>query len=160
MKKLISLFLDLNDFGNIKDEYKTDLIRLLNRLLLLLLAFTMVLWIILFWFTHKINAIAHLTFLGVAAACLFSGIAFGFLFGIPRAVKYRTKPSGPDGTVRDNLYDDNTNLEEISDWLTKIIVGLTLIKFNTILSWINKCALSMGATLSGKPPCLPGVPLV
>ena len=155
MKKIFSLFSGLNDWGNTKEEYKVDLQRLINRLLTLIWLFTLALWLIIFCLSYKNNAIAHLTFLAVAGACTFGGIAFGFLFGIPRAVKLRINTAKPDETIKDSLYDDNTNLEEISDWITKIIVGLTLIKFNTILSWINNCALTMGATLGGKPPCLP-----
>ncbi|MBE7169507.1 MAG: hypothetical protein INR73_02895 [Williamsia sp.] len=40
-------------------------------------------------------------------------------------------------------YSDNTNLEEVSDWLSKIIVGLTLIKIRTIIGWIDQSARSI-----------------
>lgn len=155
MKNIIHFFSTLNDWGNTKEAYKTDLQRLINRLLTLVFIFTVILWLIIFWISHNGNAIAHLTFLAVAVACFSGGIAFGFLFGIPRAVKIRVNTGKPGETTKDSLYDDNTNLEEISDWLTKIIVGLTLIKFNTILGWIKQCAIAAGATLSHKPPCQP-----
>lgn len=55
------------------------------------------------------------------AAAIVGGLT-GFLFGIPRTVT----GSGPnDGTTS---YQGNTNLEQISDWLTKIIVGIGLVQ--------------------------------
>ncbi|MEI9810307.1 MAG: pYEATS domain-containing protein [Bacteroidota bacterium] len=152
MKILYNFFSLFRKIGDTRDEDKTDLNRMLNRFLFFLFVFTIALWIIIFWLTRETNALAHLTFLGVAGACLLAGIATGFLFGIPRAEKYRYKPDA-DHNINPGFYSDNTNLEEISDWLTKIIVGLTLVKFNTLLGWLNHAALSMGATMSGEAPC-------
>lgn len=153
MKRIFSLFSLLRNAGTARDEDKTDLNRMLNRFLLMLFFFTIILWVIIFWLTRKHNALAHLTFLGVAGAALLGGIAFGFLFGIPRAEKITPNEQTDRNSNGRNFYSDNTNLEDISDWLTKIIVGLTLVKFNTILGWLKSAALSMGATLSGKKPC-------
>lgn len=76
-----------------------------------------------------------LTFLLVSGASFAGGASIGFLFGLPRAEKYRfIKKEDADHTARDYVYSDNTTLEEVSDWLTKIIVGLTLIKLNTIIA--------------------------
>ncbi len=90
-----------------------------------------------------------LTFLSVASACFAFGAAIGFLFGLPRAEKYRFNK---DGTINHNensySYSDNANLEEVSDWLTKIILGLTLIKLNTILHYIHTSAMSISYSLS------------
>jgi hypothetical protein len=55
------------------------------------------------------------------ASLIFGGMG-GFLFGIPKIGKNKS-----DGQLR-----PNTNLEEISDWLTKIIVGLSLSQLPTI----------------------------
>jgi hypothetical protein len=67
------------------------------------------------------------------------GFLLGFLFGIPKAVQRdagnagvtKTAPgtsSASDGPTAAAPYQlrVNTNLEEISDWLTKILVGATL----------------------------------
>lgn len=85
---------------------------------------------------------AILNFILLASASFSGGSAIGFLFGLPRSVKYTIiKPEANDGNPDNNfLYADNTNLEEVSDWLTKIIVGLSLVKFQTILFWIDKAA--------------------
>ena len=85
-----------------------------------------------------------LTFAATAAASFCGGAAIGFLFGLPRAEKYRfLKKDDADHNAREYEYGDNTNLEEVSDWLTKIIVGLTLIKLNVILGWLHTSANSI-----------------
>lgn len=85
--------------------------------------------------------------LSIALAALIIGIFLGFLFGIPRTL---SAPSAPprtvvagkgqggegDGTASGSSDGDsagggtnfgvNTNLEQISDWLTKIMVGVGL----------------------------------
>lgn len=81
----------------------------------------------------------------VAAAALVTGGLLGFLFGIPRTLQQPTAPSAADGTVDDpkksaaNLsarpgteFQANTNLEQISDWLTKILVGVGLTQVREI----------------------------
>jgi tetratricopeptide (TPR) repeat protein len=63
---------------------------------------------------------------GIAGAALLTGVLLGFLFGIPRTLQ----GDAADKTKR--TYQVNTNLEQISDWLTKIIVGITLIDLRAI----------------------------
>lgn len=58
----------------------------------------------------------------IAVSSLMVGGFFGFLFGIPRRLQESRSVANPDN----GKYTDNTNLEEISDWLTKIIVGISL----------------------------------
>jgi len=71
------------------------------------------------------------------------GGLLGFLFVLPRAQKKDAQlsagenqvPSGadkPGNHANDGTYLPNANLEEISDWLTKIIVGLGLIELKDI----------------------------
>jgi hypothetical protein len=74
----------------------------------------------------------------VGGAALTSGAIFGFLFGIPRAVQ-DAKSSDQSGQV-DSLYQVNTNLEQISDWLTKIIVGVGLVELYKIPPEFGKIA--------------------
>jgi hypothetical protein len=72
----------------------------------------------------------------IAAACLAVGCLAGFLFGIPKVLQgdQRKKTRIP--------YEQrvNTNLEEISDWLTKIIVGLGLYELKEIPAWVGRLA--------------------
>lgn len=91
----------------------------------------------------KSNLNGLLTFLMYAIACYAFGSMVGFLFGIPRTEKNRFNPKNENGNQNQkNNYADNTNLEEISDWLTKIIVGISLIKLNTIIGWIDNIAVN------------------
>lgn len=57
-----------------------------------------------------------------------SGALVGFLFGIP---KVGTPEKNNEKTAQARLVP-NTNLEQISDWLTKIIVGLGLVQLNKL----------------------------
>ena len=90
-----------------------------------------------------------ITFLTVAGASMAGGAAMGFLFGLPRAEKFRfIKSNNTTNISTDDFYGDNTNLEEVADWVTKIIVGLTLIKLRVIIGWIDMSARSIQTTIS------------
>lgn len=73
----------------------------------------------------------------IMVSSIISGILLGFLFGIPK-----TEVAGAD------KYKANTNLEQISDWLTKILVGVTLTQLIRIPSELqnlsNYLSLSIG----------------
>jgi hypothetical protein len=67
----------------------------------------------------------------VAAASLGVGAFLGLLFGVPRSIGTDQRGDNPGGQ-RIPTIGANTNLEQISDWLTKIIVGVTLTQLATI----------------------------
>jgi hypothetical protein len=78
--------------------------------------------------TLTVLAIALLT----AGASLLVGVLLGFLFGIPRASQ-SAADSQPGKQVSSNsALGVNTNLEQISDWLTKILVGVGLIELGQL----------------------------
>ncbi len=78
------------------------------------------------------------------AAAAFGGV-LGFLFGIPKTLQSERL----DGQrVR---YLANTNLEEISDWLTKIIVGVGLIQIATLPSALRRLGAWLGPLFGGEP---------
>jgi hypothetical protein len=81
--------------------------------------------------------------LAIGSAAFFTGGLVGFLFGIPRAVQGSTPSTG----VTD--YQANTNLEQVSDWLTKIIIGVTLTQLGRIAPALSKFADSIKAPLGG-----------
>jgi hypothetical protein len=58
------------------------------------------------------------------AAAFLAGGVLGFLFGIPKAAT--------SAASADSEYTANTNLEQISNWLTTIVVGLTLTQIGKI----------------------------
>ena len=69
----------------------------------------------------------------------------GFLFGIPRTVQSSTRSTGA------TQYQANTNLEQVSDWLTKIIVGISLVEIGRIIPALAKLAEILKAPLGGQP---------
>lgn len=105
--------------------------------------------------------VAMATALLVAIASLLVGGLLGFLFGIPKSLQQpkeaalasSSPPAPPGSAVSDrkpaSAFATNTSLEEISDWLTKIIVGLGLIEFERVLQAIYWCALA-AASFAGQ----------
>ena len=59
----------------------------------------------------------------MAATSYTVGGLFGFLFGIPKV---------PEGPANGLALRSNTNLEQVSDWVTKIVVGVTLVQFGEL----------------------------
>lgn len=73
----------------------------------------------------------------VALAAFGVGGLIGFLFGLPRAQRPELRPKSPsaasDASAADQpRYVPNTNLEDVADWLTKILVGLGLTQLGGI----------------------------
>lgn len=75
------------------------------------------------------NTIGLSILLGLA--CTAGGILFGFIFSIPRSMT-------SDKDEKGKPYRANANLEQISDWLTKIIVGVSLVEFNAIVKKLKQ----------------------
>jgi hypothetical protein len=73
----------------------------------------------------------------VAAACCLAGSLLGFLFGIPRAL---SGDAAVSADMQHNRLITNTNLEQVSDWLTKIIVGATLVQLGPLLRGFRELA--------------------
>lgn len=73
-----------------------------------------------------------------AMACIASGALIGFLFGVPRV-----NPAHP-ATGR---LLDNTNVEAVSDWLTKILVGVSLVNLQAIGAFTNRLADELAPAL-------------
>jgi hypothetical protein len=82
----------------------------------------------------------------VGAAAYIAGALIGFLFGIPRVLQRGVEPShDADGASRSG-YLVNTNLEQISDWLTKILVGVGLTQLPAIA---DACGRLIAAVADG-----------
>ncbi|MES2107973.1 MAG: hypothetical protein V4577_04465 [Bacteroidota bacterium] len=91
-------------------------------------------------------------------ACMISGAFMGFLFGVPKVVQSSgsaapagTGAAAPGAAGNGKNYQQlvNTNLSEISDWLTKIIVGLGLVKLTKIPPYLAGMAGTLAAGLDG-----------
>jgi hypothetical protein len=85
----------------------------------------------------------------IALSALLSGGLLGFLFGIPRTLQQEEKPAtqqtgnGLDVSTEqksERLYGVNTNLEDVSDWLTKILVGVGLTQISSIPTALREYA--------------------
>lgn len=95
-----------------------------------------------------------------SVANLALGALLGFLFGIPRVLQGNPQiPSGLSvGEVdeRDNEANSrtyrllvNTNLEQISDWLTKIIVGVGLVQLTQLPERLDEYAAYVAQGIGG-----------
>ncbi|MDP2409079.1 MAG: hypothetical protein Q8M26_02210 [Pseudolabrys sp.] len=110
-----------------------------------------------------LSVLAALT---VTAAAV--GGLLGFLFGIPRTLQGNvvvnspaaSTPAGatPAATTTGKgsaqpgrAFAGNSNLEEISDWLTKIIVGVSLVQAGTIYAHVVSLANRFKASVSEAP---------
>jgi hypothetical protein len=90
----------------------------------------------------------------VAGAALLAGGLLGFLFGIPRTQPQVQEPAeaeeGEESSEgRMASYQANTNLEQISDWLTKILVGVGLTQLASLPDWLNRYSVFISDGLGG-----------
>ena len=99
---------------------------------------------------------SHLSYLGTgmltAIAAFLSGCVLGFLFGIPRVVS--------SGQLRhdkaNQAYVPSTNLAEVSDWLTKLLLGAGLVQLTHLGEPISHLIDSIAAGLT--PATAPSIP--
>jgi hypothetical protein len=94
-----------------------------------------------------------------------AGTILGFLFAIPRVITEVNSPTLPtvgvtpesaptaafSAAVRQNRLAANTNLEQVSDWLTKIIVGVGLIELSEIPGLTTRLAVTMSPSFGSLP---------
>lgn len=78
----------------------------------------------------------------IAGASLLGGGTLGFLFGIPRT---RLK----EDNKNEEDYIPNTNIELISDWLTKIIVGVGLTQITKVPGALEEISVKLAPALGG-----------
>ncbi|MFD3700220.1 tetratricopeptide repeat protein [Streptomyces sp. NPDC058646] len=115
-------------------------------------AISVVAYLIQFSWSKAWSVLGVTVIIGASAFAL--GLLLGFLFGLPRTLD--GLPPLPDGETLSTLqgglgarekpwpiYRSNTNLEQISDWLTKILVGVSLIQLVNVPTAMQ----SLGKTL-------------
>ena len=84
-------------------------------------------------FCAGLSLFGRLALLGAAAWVV--GAFVGFLLGIPRARSGQQPPT--DARLLElQKYAPNTNLEQISDWLTKILIGATLVNLRDFANFL------------------------
>jgi hypothetical protein len=92
----------------------------------------------------------------LSGAALLAGVLLGFVFGIPRQLQLeeskvvasadQASSSSVSARVR---YQGNTNLEQISDWLTKILVGVGLTQIGQLPAIYGQIATFFGPAIGG-----------
>ncbi len=94
------------------------------------------------------------TILVVAGAALVAGGFLGFLFGIPKKLQETSAGNTQQDKKNNYAYQENTNLEQISDWLTKILVGVGLTQLaqipTALQNYANYTAAGFGNFASSK----------
>lgn len=119
----------------------------------------------LFLLSYSIATVQWLSFAPLlwASALAAAGMAIGFLFGIPKVLQEGAstvepapapgdEPSSERGVLlKTSRYRQkvNTNLEEISDWLTKIIVGFGLIQLKELPAQLDRLAERISLSFEG-----------
>jgi hypothetical protein len=85
----------------------------------------------------------------IAAAAGFAGALFGFIFGVPRVLTSDQPQDVEALRARNIRIGANTNLEQISDWLTKILVGIGLTQFSSIAEASSRLFESLAPVFGG-----------
>jgi hypothetical protein len=114
--------------------------------------------------------------LWAAGYFVLGGLA-GFIFGVPRIVTSSTSPASPPAAVppvvppvvppavqpaaavpsptpvslAKKIIQENTNLTQVSDWLTKVIIGAGLVQLKEIPGYVLKVATKMGYGITLHP---------
>ncbi|MFS2185611.1 hypothetical protein ACCC92_02995 [Mucilaginibacter sp. Mucisp84] len=115
-----------------------------------------------------------------AGAFFIAGALAGFIFGVPKIVSSNTNasagaivPQGPpapaspvaEGDAKPlaatvtpaannltrKIIQENTNLTQVSDWLTKVIIGAGLVQLKEIPGFVLKVATKMGYGITLHP---------
>jgi hypothetical protein len=88
----------------------------------------------------------------VAVAAFSAGSLIGFLFGLPKAGLLRNG-TGDGGEAVDEPereragYQPSTNLEQISDWLTKILIGVGLVELRELGSGLDQIGQAVAKSI-------------
>jgi len=84
----------------------------------------------------------------VSAGAFVAGGLLGFLFGIPQSLTGTEEGEPVAGRAG---YRSNTNLEQISDWLTKILVGVGLVQISSLVRETGELVDWLAPGLGGEP---------
>lgn len=95
----------------------------------------------------------------IAFASFAVGGIIGFLFGIPRTLQHSNGNAPANGTESTPASATNTNLEQISDWLTKILVGVGLTQIASITQRFNDLSYNLGKSLMPHIPAAQFAPI-
>lgn len=102
--------------------------------------------VIMYAFWAAATHTAAFTAIFLALGALVIGVLVGVLFGLPRAGTLSRSETTAGGGSR---YIANTNLEDVSDWLTKILVGIGLVQLREIADAIGRLGSLLAEDLGG-----------
>jgi hypothetical protein len=92
-----------------------------------------------------------------AAALLFAGAALlaggvvGVLFGIPRQASRDPDDPAAEADGPPRLRGTSTHLEQVSGWLTKVLIGVLLAQLGAFTGGANRLFEAMAPSLGGQP---------
>jgi len=159
-KRLMDYFTGSQQNDNEASQVSNSITPLLRKTLRYTLLLTVMLFILLWFFFGTNKLFAVFTVSMVMGAYYVSGCVIGFIFAIPKSFQNNQSPitvdkDGKPALTSNPAYKDNTSIEEISDWITKIIVGLSLTQFNRIQEMVAEAAKNIHLTLQ-QAYCLKG----
>jgi hypothetical protein len=114
------------------------------------------------WTERSASIFAVGTLFAIAAAGI-AGVA-GFLFGLPRYTSFVAVPVSKDGEVATGTttitqigsatgdFAPSNNLEQVSDWLTKLLLGAGLVQLGAVGRWLGGLVDTIAAALTVEDP--------
>lgn len=104
---------------------------------------------------HVINWGSAFLLVGYMFAAMAVAGVVGFIFGIPRARAVAPAVNGevaPPDKWASLRFEPNSNLEQISDWLTKILVGAGLVQLAAVPGFLRELGVYLGGGLGDVGP--------
>ncbi|MFJ9119784.1 hypothetical protein ACIRJO_30115 [Streptomyces sp. NPDC102394] len=86
----------------------------------------------------------------ITGAVAVGGAALGFLFGVPHTLAAQSDPDGAEVRPRP-AYVANTNLEQVSDWLTKLLIGAGLTQLGALSGWFRRLCRTLAPAFGDRP---------
>ena len=112
--------------------------------------------IVLSWANSSLSMFGSLGM--ISAAATIAGAFLGFLFGVPRSLASTTAALAElspavagEATTSKVIVAPNTNLEQISDWLTKVLVGVGLTQLQKVPTVLSDLAVNLSSVLPNVP---------
>jgi len=141
-----------NARANVRD-FRGPVVKILLRFSLVGIV-AIIIYAIRLWHLGQMATIIAIGTMTAVASMAIGGV-FGFIFAIP---KMESKSSlvpnvgeQPDKSQTQLPFNQNTNLEQISDWLTKIIIGIGLIELKDIATTLSDVATDVARGLGNTP---------
>lgn len=87
----------------------------------------------------------------IGAAAISIGGLLGFLFGMPRGRADGQTSEGNGESNQAISYRPSNNLEQVSDWLTKILIGVGLVELKQLVGTLNALGRAVEDSLKDAP---------